>query len=141
MPTHPSAVPNIPTAVVKKKRGFLRGNKKAAQQAEEEEAAAVAAARAAAAGTTVEVHTVNEEAGSQVRVWVDGPTCCGDQQCFVARCGMHEAGSTEPPACCVHCMARGSRRGGCYPAHLWFLFKQRQRHPAPYPFPARARSL
>jgi hypothetical protein len=60
-------VPNIPTAVSKKKKGFFGGGggKKAAQQQQEEEAAAEAA-RAAAASTTVEVHVVNEEAGSQV---------------------------------------------------------------------------
>ena len=57
--------PNIPTVVVKKKRGFFGSSKKAAQWQEEEEAAAQAA-RAAAASTTVDVHEVNEEAGSQV---------------------------------------------------------------------------
>lgn len=59
------AVPNIPTATIKKKRGFF-GGKKAAAAAQEAEEAAQAAAQAAAA-TTVEVHVVNEEAGSQVR--------------------------------------------------------------------------
>ncbi|KAL4432170.1 hypothetical protein ABPG77_005932 [Micractinium sp. CCAP 211/92] len=57
------SVPNIPTATIKKKRGFF-GGKKAAAAAQEAEEAAQAAAQAAAA-TTVEVHVVNEEAGSQ----------------------------------------------------------------------------
>lgn len=60
------AVPNIPTTAIKKKRGFFGGKKAAAAAQEAEEEAAAAAARAAAASTTVEVHVVNEEAGSQV---------------------------------------------------------------------------
>lgn len=61
-----NAVPNIPSIVAKKKKGFFGGGgKKAAQEAAEQEAAAAARA-AAAASTAVEVHVVNEEAGSQV---------------------------------------------------------------------------
>ena len=62
------AVPNIQMPASKKKKGFfgVGGGGKKAQQAADEEAAAQAAARAAAAATTVEVHTVNEELGSQV---------------------------------------------------------------------------
>lgn len=61
------SVPNIPTAAPKKKKSFfgVGGAKRAAQAAEEAELAAEAA-RAAARSTTVEVHVVNEEAGSQV---------------------------------------------------------------------------
>jgi hypothetical protein len=63
---HRNAVPNIPSIVAKKKKGFFGGGgKKAAQEAAEQEAAAAARA-AAAASTAVEVHVVNEEAGSQV---------------------------------------------------------------------------
>ncbi|KAL4855688.1 hypothetical protein ACK3TF_003771 [Chlorella vulgaris] len=59
------SVPNIPSIVAKKKKGFFGGGgKKAAQEAAEQEAAAAARA-AAAASTAVEVHVVNEEAGSQ----------------------------------------------------------------------------
>jgi hypothetical protein len=59
------SVPNIPTAAPKKKKGFFGGGKAKAAAAAEEAAAEAEALRAAARSTTVEVHMVNEEAGSQ----------------------------------------------------------------------------
>ena len=129
-PTHlrcaatPVAVPNIPTIAPKKKKGFFGGKKAAAAAAEQEAAAAVRFA--AATATTVEVHTVNEEAGSQVG-WLGAaaPPCAAFTCCAEVLTGC--AGSVGANLPCLPCIRR---LPGLLPTAPF-----RRAAPAPHPHP------